>query len=159
MAIMQVRLSLVTVLFLTGCATATYEPTAREVESGVGVEDRAIETPGDAIVEPARGSSVADPVSPPASKPASKADHSGTITRILARARTQLDQAQYAAAIETAERGLRIDRYAASLYCVLAEGYTGLGVIAQARNFARQGLRYVGSDDTLKSQLELLAGQ
>lgn len=84
-------------------------------------------------------------------------DQRAAVARVLARAEQQLAQGQYSAAIDTAERGLRLDRYAADLYRVLAQAYAGMGGLEQARNFARLGLRYVGSNTALRNQLELLA--
>lgn len=68
-----------------------------------------------------------------------------------------IDAGDYDGAIELAERGLRINRYAPGLYLLLAQAYEGLGEREQARNFARLGLRYAGSDATLLAPLQQLA--
>lgn len=136
-------------LYLAGCATATYEPQAPVPEV----------QPQPAVTPEVHKEVVQPPAPEPQPALPAPSDNSAAVARILARAQQQLAQGQYTAAIDTAERGLRIDRYAASLYRVLAEAYTGLGVAEQARNFARLGLRYVGADATLKRQLEGLAGQ
>ena len=54
---------------------------------------------------------------------------------------------QWHEAIATAERGLRIQRRVAELYLLLARAYLGLDNSAQARVFARQGLRYSEGKD------------
>ncbi|UTA47495.1 tetratricopeptide repeat protein [Simiduia sp. 21SJ11W-1] len=79
------------------------------------------------------------------------------IARLERRARQQLAEGQYGAAIDTAERGLRLNRYSANLYYLIAQAYAQQGVSAQARNFARLGLRYVGDNPLLRAELEQLA--
>lgn len=74
------------------------------------------------------------------------------------RARAALEQGQYDAAIATAERGLRVNRYQAELYWLLAQAYSRQGLQEQATNFARLGLRYAGDNAELAAQLQALIG-
>lgn len=83
----------------------------------------------------------------------------GVAQRLLEQADQELSRGNYQLAIETAERGLRMDRYAAGLYRVLAESYLALGSRDLALNFTRMGLRYVGADGVLEAQLLGLAQQ
>lgn len=68
-------------------------------------------------------------------------------------ARTQYQARQYESAIATAERGLRIERRAASLYLVLAQSYVQLGLPDKAKNFVQQGLRYANPESDQEIQL------
>lgn len=68
-------------------------------------------------------------------------------------ARTQYQARQYQSAIATAERGLRIERRAASLYLVLAQSYVQLGLPDKAKNFVQQGLRYATPESDQEIQL------
>ena len=68
-------------------------------------------------------------------------------------ARTQYQAKQYQSAIATAERGLRIERRAASLYLVLAQSYVQLGLPDKAKNFVQQGLRYATPESDQEIQL------
>ncbi len=68
-------------------------------------------------------------------------------------ARTQYQARQYQSAIATAERGLRIERRAASLNLVLAQSYVQLGLPDKAKNFVQQGLRYATPESDQEIQL------
>lgn len=164
MAVMRC-MGLIALLALVGCSTST----TRVESAGVPpVEDARAER-GEAVV-PAEGASAqpgpaesraqarTEQDSAPA-KPRVKASQHEAVVRLQRRAEQQLAQGQYAAAIDTAERGLRLDRYSAKLYYLIAQAYAQQGVLGQARNFAQLGLRYAGSNDSLRSQLEVLAAE
>ena len=71
-------------------------------------------------------------------------------------ARAAYAQGEYQQTIALAERGLRINRYTGELYLVMAEAYAALGEVTQSVNFARLGLRYAGTNDTLRAALQAL---
>lgn len=75
---------------------------------------------------------------------------SGAVTALLRRAENDYQRGDYAHAIATAERALRIDRRNASLYLILAQSYWQEAQPRQAESFARHGLRY--SRDPLISE-------
>lgn len=77
-------------------------------------------------------------VSPPVRRPAVDA-----LQELLGEAREQAMVGNWAGAIASAERGLRIDRRQPELYLLLARSYRALGRPDRARQFAGQGLRYI----------------
>ena len=83
---------------------------------------------------------------------------SEALTQLIAQARQAYEADDHQHALDLAERGLRIDRYAPELYLILAQGYYGLGLREQSVSFARLGLRYVGSRLDIKPELQALAG-
>lgn len=66
----------------------------------------------------------------------------------LYQANQALDQGNPEKAIEIAEQSLRLDRSDARFYLVLSEAHWVMGNYDLARNFARQGLRYVRPSQT-----------
>lgn len=68
--------------------------------------------------------------------------------RMLQDSRAQLNARNWQAAIVIAERGLRIDRREPEFYLLLAKSYWALAERDRARQFARQGLRYVSDPAT-----------
>lgn len=70
------------------------------------------------------------------------------LSQMLQDSRAQLDARNWQAAIVSAERGLRINRREPELYLLLAKSYWGLAKLDRARQFARQGLRYVNDPST-----------
>lgn len=66
------------------------------------------------------------------------------LQELMQQAQQRLRQGQWWQAIDTAERGLRIDRRQHGFYAILAAAYTGLGKPDRASEFARQGQRYCG---------------
>ncbi|WP_144062424.1 tetratricopeptide repeat protein [Simiduia agarivorans] len=111
--------------------------------------------------------SAPEPALPPETEPAAepapvapapaKAPTQNAVTAYARSADAAFQQGDYRRAISLAERGLRSNRYAADLYLLLAQAYDALGNRDQARNFARLGLRYSGSDETLTAQLQQFA--
>lgn len=111
--------------------------------------------------------SAPEPALPPATEPAvepapvapapAKATTQKPVTAYAQSAAAAFQQGDYRRTISLAERGLRSNRYAADLYLLLARAYDALGNPDQARNFARLGLRYAGTDETLKAQLQQFA--
>lgn len=61
-------------------------------------------------------------------------------------ARRYLSQGLWWSAVDVAERGVRIEPREPELYGILVQAYTALGETGQAQQFARQGLRFCGSD-------------
>lgn len=80
----------------------------------------------------------------------------GVIQALQQQGRLQLQQTQWREAIVTGERGLRVDRREASFYWLLARAYQGLDEMAEAAEFARQGLRYAPRGSTLYHDLKAL---
>ncbi|MEX1032511.1 MAG: hypothetical protein WDZ30_04075 [Cellvibrionaceae bacterium] len=103
----------------------------------VGLGGCAIQTVPDSDSDATATPPVARP-QPPAPVPAVHA-----LSRMLEECRAQVEAQQWQAAIASAERGLRIDRREPELYLLLAKSYWGLADLDRARQFARQGLRYV----------------
>jgi len=67
------------------------------------------------------------------------------LQELLRQAQQRLRQGQWWQAIDTAERGLRINRRQPDFYVILAAAYTSLGNTDKASEFARQGRRYCDS--------------
>lgn len=105
---------------------------------------------------PAVETGVTTAAPPSAQAPAQPTPISIAAESLAQLARTQYQSKQYQSAIATAERGLRIDRRASSLYLVMAQSYMQLGMPDRAKNFVQQGLRYATPDsDTEISLLRL----
>jgi tetratricopeptide (TPR) repeat protein len=116
---------------LTACATqSTIEPVVQEPEVAPVSESTPVEMPQTTEM----------PRTLPAVKPPAAVNIATDSLTNLARA--QYQARQYQSAIATAERGLRIDRRAASLYLLLAQSYMQLDMPQKAMNFVQQGLRY-----------------
>lgn len=105
---------------------------------------------------PAQQPANAPRVQPPVTEPAPVSRP--TARDYTQRARAALEQGDFDAAIATAERGLRVNRYQAELYGILAQAYSLQGLHEQAINFARLGLRYAGDNEVLAAQLRALIG-
>lgn len=69
-------------------------------------------------------------------------DRTQAVDELLTQARLQYRYGEYQYAVRTAERGLRIDRSHSEWYLILSESYLKLGSRGNAKQFARQGLRY-----------------
>ena len=78
-----------------------------------------------------------------AASPSKPKPASAIIEQIIADAMRAQQQQDWQGAIELAEHGLRLDRIQPRLYLVLAQSYWQLNNAELAKNFARQGLRYV----------------
>jgi tetratricopeptide (TPR) repeat protein len=116
---------------LTACATqSTIEPVVQEPDVAPVSESTPVEMPQ--ATETSRTQSAVKP-------PAAVNIATDSLTNL---ARAQYQARQYQSAIATAERGLRIDRRAASLYLLLAQSYMQLDMPQKAMNFVQQGLRY-----------------
>lgn len=70
------------------------------------------------------------------------------LSQMLQDSRAQVDARNWQGAIVSAERGLRIDRREPELYLLLAKSYWALAELDRARQFARQGLRYINDPST-----------
>jgi Tfp pilus assembly protein PilF len=92
-----------------------------------------------------RTAPVVPPEKPPISRPQPSAPQAPVhaLNRMLQESRAQVAAGDWQAAIVSAERGLRIDRREPELYLLLATSYWELADGDRARQFARQGLRYV----------------
>ena len=95
-------------------------------------------------------------VSESASPAAESPQRSEALSRLITRANEAYQAGDYQTAVDVAERGLRMDRYAPELYLLLAQGSYGLGLREQAVSFARLGLRYVSAQPDLKPALQAL---
>jgi len=116
---------------LTACATQTsIEPVMEDPETSPVEETSSMEMPQAAEVPNAV---------PTVKQPAAVTIATDSLASV---ARAQYQAGQYQSAIATAERGLRIDRRAASLYLLLAQSYMQLAMPQKAINFVQQGLRY-----------------
>jgi len=92
-----------------------------------------------------------------ASDPATEqTQDSGTaaVISLVEQSRLAYEHGDYNSAIQSAERGLRIDRREPEFYLVLAQSYLELAQPAQAEQFARQGLRHSLPDSHLYQALE-----
>jgi len=92
-----------------------------------------------------------------ASEPAEEqAQDPGTaaVISLVEQSRLAYEHGDYNSAIQSAERGLRIDRREPELYLVLAQSYLALARPAQAEQFAQQGLRHSLPDSRLYQALE-----
>ncbi len=125
-----------------------------------------VETAGHANQADERPGSVSETVAPPArglpqiSKPSEQRETLSVSAQVYSGALQQLEQGRWHEAVETAERGLRIDRHNAQLYWVLSHCYAELGDPARSRGFAQQGLSYLGeSDRALEGKLRVLASE
>lgn len=119
-AVRQARWLLLAILVsLGGCAIQT-------------VQDSEPEAPAESRSRPST------PESPPVQ----------ALSQMLQDSRAQLDARNWQAAIVSAERGLRINRREPELYLLLAKSYWGLADMDRARQFARQGLRYINDPGT-----------
>ena len=76
------------------------------------------------------------------------------VGRLVAQANRQVGAAEYKKAINTAERGLRINRKEPRLYLALAKAYRGLSNARQSSYFASQGLRYAQKGGEVFFQLK-----
>ncbi|WIO74063.1 hypothetical protein QP938_12270 [Porticoccaceae bacterium LTM1] len=63
-------------------------------------------------------------------------------------------QQSYDASISVAERALRIDRYQADIYLLLAHNYLAMSQLSRAEQFARQGLTVTDKKSDSYSQLK-----
>ena len=81
---------------------------------------------------------------------------SQALVRIIESGAQALRAGECQQAINIAERGQRIDRYAPELYLTLAQGYQCLGQQEQSASFARLGLRYAEEGSAAQSQLKAL---
>ncbi|MGD8175613.1 tetratricopeptide repeat protein [Marinimicrobium sp. ARAG 43.8] len=81
------------------------------------------------------------------------------VVSLIDQARLAFEQGDFQGAIASAERGLRIDRREPELYLVLAQSYMTLAQPEQARQFARQGLRFSPPDSHLYQALETVHDQ
>lgn len=136
-------LGLLSVCLLTACANHTIVEPDQQDRS----QENTVITEG----EPQRPIAPAQPAiaqQPPQPTPISIAAES-----LAQLARSQYQARQYQSAIATAERGLRIDRRASSLYLVLAQSYMQLGLPNKANNFVQQGLRYAIAESDTEIQL------
>jgi tetratricopeptide (TPR) repeat protein len=142
------RKSLLVTLFsafvlLSGCATHSPEPVTETDEVIDESENMPPETSTPQVVQPVK----------PAETTRPQPVVSIATDSLAAMARQQYQSGQYQSAIATAERGLRIDRRAASLYLVLAQSYMQLQMPQQAKNFVLQGLRYATQGSDVESSL------
>ena len=73
---------------------------------------------------------------------------SNAVASLLSQARVQYQAKNYALAVATAERALKIDRRSPEVYLVLAQSYVQLANTQLAQQFVQQGIRYsqAGSD-------------
>lgn len=85
-----------------------------------------------------------------------KTQRSPALIRLIESAERALSEGECQQAIDIAERGQRIDRYAPELYLILAHGYRCLGQHQQAASFARLGLRYADLGSATHAQLQAL---
>lgn len=76
------------------------------------------------------------------------------VISLIEQSRLAYEHGDYNSAIQSAERGLRIDRREPELYLVLAQSYLELARPAQAEQFAQQGLRHSLPDSRLYQALE-----
>ncbi len=79
------------------------------------------------------------------------------IDKLVSQADRQVVAADYKKAINTAERGLRINRKEPRLYLALAKAYRGLQNPRQSSYFAKQGLRYAKKGDNVFRQLKSMS--
>ena len=79
------------------------------------------------------------------------------IERLVTQSYQALDRRNYQVAINTAERGLRVDRKEARFYWVLAQSYKFLQNQQQSIYFAKQGLRYASKKEVIYGQLQSLS--
>jgi tetratricopeptide (TPR) repeat protein len=143
------RKSLLVTLFsmialLSACATHSPEPATEA--------DEVIEESENMPPEETSAPQVVQPVKPAETNRPQPVVSIATDS-LAAMARQQYQSGQYQSAIATAERGLRIDRRAASLYLVLAQSYMQLQMPQQAKNFVLQGLRYATPGSDVESSL------
>lgn len=78
------------------------------------------------------------------------------VMSLLQLAKQQQQRQQWQQSIETAERGLRIERRMAELYLVLSDGYSALQQRSRAKSFAQQGLRYAQPNSRVYKLLQEL---
>lgn len=73
---------------------------------------------------------------------------SNAVASLVSQARMQYQAKNYAVAVATAERALKIDRRSPEVYLILAQSYVQLANTQLAQQFVQQGIRYsqAGSD-------------
>ncbi|BFM05731.1 tetratricopeptide repeat protein [Halioxenophilus aromaticivorans] len=135
------------VTLITGCAGSAITQTPPSVPGEVQVVDSQPMEPS----PPPRVPQTGDPASAPSTAVPIEQQF------IIAANQAQAQQ-DWSTAIEQAERGLRVNRRQPELYLILAQSYWQLGESAQASQFARQGLRYLGpGSEVLQLNLRKLA--
>lgn len=125
---------------LTGCATHAPAPAH---------QSKAIEKqPAAPVAEQTAPVKPPEPVAPvqaqpmPSTAPVENKPQNFAVTSLVQQAKAQYNVKNYAGAIATAERGLRIDRRAAELYLILAQSYLQQANKQVAQQFVQQGIRY-----------------
>lgn|GEM_PF-1538462 len=139
---------------LVACATVTGPVDIREAEHVTGVGHKArVHSAGksSSVSVMPQGMAVVRPVYPTASA------ESPLKARLLRQSEEQLAQKKWANAIESAERGLRIDRKEPLFYDVLAVAYSESGNRTQSVLFARQGLLYATKGTRAYTSLKQLS--
>ncbi len=131
-------------VFLASCAA----PVSRDLPP---VTDSPPSQPGTLppVIDPVPAPDTAEPTPPPVLQPINPA-----VTSLINQSRAQYNSRDYAAAVATAERGLRIDRRAPELYLVIAQSYLQQGQTTQAEQFAQQGLRHAQPGSPVSSALQ-----
>lgn len=125
---------------LSGCATQAPAPTH---------QSKVVEKqPSAPVVEQPAPVKPAEPVAPvqtqpmPSTAPLENKPQNFAVNSLVQQAKAQYNAKNYAGAIATAERGLRIDRRAAELYLILAQSYLQQANKQVAQQFVQQGIRY-----------------
>lgn len=121
---------------LASCASSPSAPEVEVVEAQ-GADIRSMQGQSGESQAPLPQDEAPEDVSP-----ASAPDRTHAIDELLTQARLQYRYGEYQYAVRTAERGLRIDRSQSEWYLILSESYLKLGSAGNAKQFARQGLRY-----------------
>ena len=153
------------VLSTTACSTGPTRPSAPVEESGGG---QVLDTrPGDSTVTERPGNEgwrletetpqPAPPATPENPRPAPSS--AGAVDALVRQADGEYLRGDYSRAIATAERALRIDRRNAELYLILAKSYWQQALPAQSEQFARQGLRYSGSNGSVTAALQAVLAE
>jgi len=133
--------SLAIVGFFSGCATQAPAPTQQSKPIEKTAPTPKVEQP--VTTEKPTAPVVVEQTQPmPSTTPVENKPQNGAINSLIQQAKTQYAAKNYAGAIATAERGLRIDRRAAELYLILAQSYLQQANTQVAQQFVQQGIRY-----------------
>lgn len=148
-------------VLLAGCASQPGAPVSDAGESRGGVLDTRPAGAPEQTETPAEDNSGWRLSQPEPAKPAPPpgGNSDSAVNALLGQAERYYGDGDYQHAIASAERALRIDRRSARAYLLLAQSYWRLAVPAQSEQFARQGLRYSGSDASLTRALETVLAQ
>lgn len=141
----------------SGCATQAPAPTHQS--SAIEKTSPAPKAEQPIPPKPTEPVVVEQPQPVPSTAPVENKPQNLAVNSLVQQAKAQYAAKNYAGAIATAERGLRIDRRAAELYLVLAQSYLQQANLQVAQQFVQQGIRYSQAGSEVAQSLLALRDQ